>query len=188
MMLKARFFTTIVMALGISTAAMATPPYSPDLTSDGNRWEITGYFDNAPGHSQAATQGLCFYDVGASGTHQQYVWVSDTFPDWNGTAVQEGDQIFMYGDFREDRGHDSMMWEIVTASPKNAGAGHWHEWLEDGGFGVTIGFGNAALQRVGRCEIDDPQEAIETYKSIDYQTDQQGEKIVLPIGKRLKLD
>lgn len=174
--------------LVISTTAMAAPPHAPDLTTDGNRWEITGYLDNAPGHAQAATQGLCFYDTGVSGTHQQYVWVSDTFPDWNGTAVQEGDQIFMYGEFREDVGHDSISWEIVTASKDNIGAGHWQEWLEDKRFGNTVGFANALLQRVGRCEIKDPKEAIEVYHSIDYQLDKNGEKIILPIGNVKGID
>ncbi|BFM08849.1 hypothetical protein [Halioxenophilus aromaticivorans] len=168
--------------------AIAGPLYSPDLVSDGNRWEITGYYDNAPGHIQAATQGICFYPDGISGTHQQYIWISDTFPDWNGRAVQEGDQIFMYGDFGEDKGHDSMTWEIVTSSPKNSGAGHWHEWLEDSNFGVTVGFGNSSFQRVGRCQIKSPDEALKVYQNIDYPRDETGNKITLPAGNRKGLD
>ena len=169
-------------SLLLTSVVTAGPLYSPDLVSDGNRWEITGYYDNAPSHIQAATQGICFYPDGVSGTHQQYLWVSDTFPDWNGRAVQEGDQIFMYGDFRDDKGHDSMTWEVVTNSPKNTGAGHWHEWLENGNFGVTVGFGNALLQRVGRCDIEKPEEALKAYQNIDYPRDEKGEIIYLPAG------
>jgi hypothetical protein len=68
-------------------------------------------------------------------------------------ATQEGDEITMHGDYAEDVGHDGMKWEIVTASAKNQGSGHWWEWREDGNFGNTIGFGNASLQRVGSCRV-----------------------------------
>jgi len=168
--------------IATTTAAQALPPHLPNLVQDGNRWEITAYVDASPGHQELATQGLCFYFAGVSGTHQLYYWVSDTFPDWNGRATQEGDHVFMHGDYAGDVGHDGMEWEIVTVSPKNMGAGHWKEWREDGQFGNTIGFANARLQRVGRCEYDDHNQAWEAYKYIGYPRDQFGVEIKLPIG------
>jgi len=170
------------LALTLSASVMATPPYKPDLTTDGNRWEITYYDDNDPAHTEWATQGICFYNNGVEDAHQRYVWVSDTYPDWNGVAVQEGDQIFMSGDFWQDQGHDAMTWEVITASPKNVGGGHWQELVEDGSFGITIGFGNTILKRVGRCQIEDPKEALEVYKNIDYPYDEKGEKMLQPMG------
>jgi len=145
------------VALSVAMTASAVPPFSPDLTVNGNRWTITFYDDASVNHDQWATQGLCFYKTGVTGMQQRYVWLSDTYPDWNGVAEQEGDQIIMHGDFRwpygqtRDGGHDGMQWEIVTVSKNNLGAGHWHEWIENGGFGLNVGFGNTKLERVGSC-------------------------------------
>lgn len=180
--------TLSALTLTASAAVVADPPHRPDLVSDGNRWTITGYFDNSPGHAQAATQGICFYPAGVSGTHQLYTWVSDTYPDWNGRAAQEGDQVFMHGDFQwpygvtRDGGHDSMEWEIVTVSPKNEGAGHWREWIEDGGFGITIGFGNAKLQRVGKCKHASAEEALAAARELELPRDEQGNYLYNPLG------
>ena len=191
-------------ALLVTHAAYAVPPHKPDLVSDGNRWLITFYNDSATGHDQWATQGLCFFRVANVGTHTRYVWYSDTFPDWNGWATQEGDQIFMHGDYARDVGHDGMEWEIVTNSPKNEGAGHWKEWRENGAFGRTIGFGNAKYSRVGKCRfnrIDDftaniPEAEILKevdqyrlqYVDINYPTSVEGRQIVLPSGDGLTND
>lgn len=189
MKLKTNMYLTLsVLALTTQSSVFADPPHRPDLVSDGNRWTITGYFDNSPNHTQAATQGLCFYPAGVSGTHQLYVWVSDTFPDWNGRAAQEGDQVFMHGDYAssygetKDGGHDSMAWEVVTMSPKNEGAGHWREWVEDGVFGRTIGFGNAKLQRVGKCKYDTAKEALEAGFNLEFPKDEQGNYLTNPHG------
>lgn len=171
------FFTTAA-----ATQVIAGPPHFPDLVREGNRWTITAYDDTSPTQTQLATQGLCFYPAGVQGTHQLYYWVSDTFPDWNGLATQEGDQIFMYGDYAEDVGHDGMQWEIMTNSKTNEGAGHWHEWRENGKFGNTIGWANARLERVGKCDIDTPEEALEVYRNIDFSIDDKGNLITLPMG------
>ena len=168
---------TAVIATGalalslLSTTAQASPPHRPDLTTGGNRWTITFYDDSSPAHNRWATQGICFYATSAVGTHQRYVWISDTYPDWNGVATQEGDQIDMHGDFQwpylqqKDGGHDGMSWDIVTNDRANQGSGHWHEWVENGSFGNTIGFGNAQLQRVGSCRFATAREAFSAYSS-----------------------
>lgn len=176
-----------------STAVFAVPPHLPDLVRDGNRWTITFYDDSGTMHPQWATQGICFYYAGTVGTHQRYIWVSDTYPDWNGRATQEGDQIFMHGDFQwpygnRDGGHDGMEWEIVTSNPRNEGAGHWKEWVEDGRAGITIGFGNAKFVRVGKC-IDrflTVADAMEASQYIERPIGNDGEPQPNPMG--IKVD
>ncbi|WP_163834226.1 hypothetical protein [Spartinivicinus ruber] len=170
--------------LSAAFVSFAKPPFEPDLVKDGNRWLITFYNDADPKHVQWATQGLCFYyaPTPVSSTQQRYYWVSDTYPDWNGQAAQEGDQVFMHGDFQwpygtVDGGHDGMEWSLV-AQPRDfvekaidVGAGHWKEWVENGHFGRTIGFGNTLLRRVGKCQITDPQEAMEKYRHLPKRDD-----------------
>jgi hypothetical protein len=78
----------------------------------------------------------------------------------------------MHGDYQmpygvTDVGHDSMEWEIVTVSPKNEGAGHWREWAENGGFGNTIGFGNAKFKRVGKCRHSTAEQALKAGYELD---------------------
>ncbi len=148
-----RMMVATLMITGGSIAT-AGAPHLPDLVQYGNRWEITFFNDASPAHAQWATQGICFYATGVVGTQQRYVWVSDTYPDWNGVAAQEGDQIFMHGDFQwpfgnRDGGHDGMEWQLTNLKE---GAGHWKEWVENGGYGINIGFGNTRLVRAGYCQ------------------------------------
>jgi hypothetical protein len=134
-------------ALITATPAAAQAP-KPDLVVGGNMWTITAFDDTSPVHTQLATQRLCFEFVAVVGTHVRYRWFSLTFPDWNGMASQEGDEVFMHGDYARDVGHDGMKWSIAT---NKSGSGHWFEWRENGAFGRTIGFANAQLERVGTC-------------------------------------
>lgn len=132
---------------------LPAPTPSPDLVKGGNLWSITAFNDASPVHTQMATQGICFEFIGVVGTHVRYRWFSTTFPDWNGIASQEGDQVFMHGDYAHDVGHDGIHWAIDTA---RTGSGHWTEWREDGGFGNTIVFANATFQRTGICRTPIP--------------------------------
>jgi len=157
-----------------ASGALAVPPHAPQLVAGGNLWTITFYDDTNPAHSQWATQRICFFPAGVQGTHQLYGWVSTSYPDWNGRATQEGDQIFMHGDFQwpfgnKDGGHDGMEWQLVTMSPGGEvgavpkgeiGTGHWKEWVENGGLGITIGWGNTLFRRIGRCPFQTFNEAI----------------------------
>lgn len=83
----------------------------------------------------------------------------------------------MHGDFqwpfgtKRDGGHEGMEWEIVTSSPKSVGAGHWKEWIEGGLFGVTVGFGNAKFQRVGKCDFATAEQAFEFGQTIPLDED-----------------
>lgn len=137
-------------ALGLGGAVAQAAPL-PNVFDGGNRWLITAYNDASPVHSQMATQGICFLPYAATGTQVRGVWYSDTFPDWNGVYSQEGDQVFMHGDYAADVGHDGIMFEIDTNSYTEQGGGHWTEWRENGAFGRTIVFANAKLTRVGKC-------------------------------------
>lgn len=187
MLLIMVFFASIVSAqivspdnLEVSEAPIAAelcPPYRPNLVEGGNRWLITFHNDRSPLHDRWATQGICFRYTGRVGTHMGYIWYSDTYPNWNGRASQEGDQIFMHGDFWRNIGHDSMIWDIVTNSYRNEGAGHWMEWLEDPGFGITIGLGNAKLRRVGSCLCTEDEA-----KSLDPPKDETTGEMLSPMG------
>ncbi|MBI3897263.1 MAG: hypothetical protein HY308_03085 [Gammaproteobacteria bacterium] len=181
----------VATGLFYSLSAAAVSPHLPDLIGDGNRWTITFYDDSSPTHAQWATQGLCFYNAGVVGTQQRYIWVSDTYPDWNGRATQEGDQIFMFGDFqwplgKPDVGHDGMEWEVVTRSPANDGAGHWKEWIEDGRYGITVGFGNAKFTRVGRCLHTTADQALEYGKTLQLRVGADGKLQTNPMGVDVK--
>lgn len=143
----------LVGSLLLAGSSFAQP--KPNVVDQGNRWLITGYFDCDAGHTQAATQGICFLPYercevcGIEGA-----WYSDTFPDWNGRYMQEGDRLVMHGDYAGGDGHDGMVIELFAGtSPRDEGAGQWTEWRETPGtFGTTIGFANARLRRVGRCD------------------------------------
>lgn len=143
-------------ALMLAGPAFAGPPYFPNVVVNGGLWAITAYDDSSVNHTQWATQNICFLLGPPVGTHMSGVWFSTTFFDWNGRWRQEGDQVFMTGDYAGDVtgnavGHDSIEWEIVTVGRPNEGFGHWREWREDGNFGNTIGFANAKLKRIGAC-------------------------------------
>jgi hypothetical protein len=156
---------SVLASLAIGSDALAVPPHAPQLVLGGNLWTITFFDDTSPIHTQWATQRICFFPAGVQGTHQRYAWVSISYPDWNGLANQEGDQIFMHGDFQwpfgvKDGGHDGMEWQLVTMSPGGqigsvpkgeVGTGHWKEWIENGGLGINVGWGNTLLRRVGQC-------------------------------------
>src|SRR4051794_28185946 len=138
-----------LFALAFTTIAGAQAPLpSPQLVNGGNLWTITAFDDASPVHTQMATQGICFEFIGVVGTHNRYRWRSTTFPDWNGIASQEGDQVFMHGDYAQNVGHDGIMWAIDT---NKSGSGHWTEWRETPAFGNTIVFANAPFQRTGTC-------------------------------------
>lgn len=137
------------LALTLAPSANAQPAVpSPELTRGGNLWTITAFDDASPVHTQMATQGICFEFIGVVGTQNRYRWRSTTFPDWNGIASQEGDEVFMHGDYAQNVGHDGIMWSIDT---NKTGSGHWTEWRETATNGNTIVFANATFQRTGTC-------------------------------------
>jgi hypothetical protein len=145
----------IVGLVGEGASAQSPGP-RPNVFDGGNRWLITYYNDCDVAHTQWATQGVCFLpykSCGACGI--QGAWYSDTFPDWNGRYMQEGDRIVMHGDYANNVGHDGMFIDLFAGtSPRDEGAGQWTEWREQPGFfGTTIGFGNTRLRRVGKCQV-----------------------------------
>jgi hypothetical protein len=141
----------VAMVAGVAASA-ALANSKPNVFDGGNRWLITAFDDTSPQHTQWATQGICFLPYAVVGTHIQGIWYSDTFPNWRGRYSQEGDRVLMHGDYASDVGHDGMVIELgFGTSPRDVGAGQWTEWREYGANGMTIGFANARLQRVGRC-------------------------------------
>jgi len=155
------FFVPMISILALVGATGAGAQPKPDVVNNGNAWSITFFDDSSPNHSQWATQNLCFYTTGMVGTQLAGTWYSTTFYDWNGTWRQEGDQVFMTGDYAGDVngnavGHDGMEWQLVTAERTSEGFGHWKEWRENGGTGQIIGFGNAKFKRLGSCTLQPP--------------------------------
>ena len=171
-------FTLFCQTTMDDTVISVGPRYFPNLVTGGNMWTITFYNDASPNHDQWATQRICFRFVGRVGTQDRYIWYSITFPNWNGWATQEGDEIVMHGDYANNVGHDGMEFEIVTVSKRNEGTGQWWEWRENNGYGRTIGFGNAKFVRIGACRICE-EEAAQIYQ---LPLDSSGNYIEDPMG------
>lgn len=137
----------VLITSGMSSNAFAQPPYSADLIQGGNKWFLDAYDDTDPDHAFVNTVGICFQYAGTVGSHQQYTWYSDTFRGWQGTASQEGDQIFMYGVYANGDGHNAMQLKIIIDTPRSGSVGHWQEWRDNGSYGSTVGFANARMIR-----------------------------------------
>lgn len=132
--------------------AQATPQHFPavdQVAAPGTLYSITFYDDTANTHNQWATQNICFVQGPVQGSNTTGLWYSTTYNRWIGLWRQEGDQIFMIGDFWSGRGKDAMQWELVTT--KDEGFGHWNEWVEDGAYGNWVAKGNTRIARIGTC-------------------------------------
>ena len=144
----------LVVLLSVTSITSAEPPYRPDFVAGGNKWSFKAYDDASPDHTQlVAAQGICFEYAGTSGNHQLYTWYSDTFAGWRGKAVQEGDQIFIHGDFADGAGHSAIQLETLVAPTINGSAGTWQEWRHDGADGTTVYFAKTRALREGNCSI-----------------------------------
>jgi len=188
--MKSLAFSRIVLliVLFFSLPALALPPHKPDLVTTGNLWLVRAYNDASPNHDYLIEQKICFFPTGVVGTHQRYEWVSLTFPDWNGIATQEGDQVFMHGDFtlffptHPIAGHDSMQWELVTDDKKTIGAGHWQLWVDLGKFGTNLGFTNIIYARLGKCDFPTSNDALNYGLNLPYPSDANGNIQTNPMG------
>ena len=140
-----------VCVLGLISAQAAWAQPMPNVFTGGNLFTITDHLDTSPVHLTLATQLICFSAPVPNGTHFSGFWFSLSFPDWNGRYTQEGDLVRMHGDFFNDTGHDHMRFNLATMSATDSAMGDWDEWIEDGGFGITIVWSNAELNRVGFC-------------------------------------
>lgn len=164
--LNTDFYKTLIKVaavtsmLGMSSFVLAAPPYFPDFVNTGNKWSFKAYDDASPDHTQlVAAQEICFEYAGTSGNHQLYTWYSQTFPGWSGKAVQEGDQLFIHGDFAEGAGHSSIQIDTLVAPTIYGSAGTWQEWRHDGGNGVTVNFAKTRALREGDCTLTARQAA-----------------------------
>jgi hypothetical protein len=126
-----------------------------------NVWEMTSYLDRSSKHQKKIVQQVCFTAPSlAADTHCAYNWYS-SFKGWSGKARQEGDQIFMHGDYSKNNGHTSFQWEIVTQSKsrehQTKGFGHCVDWQNNkvGSLGSTMIFANVKFVRINtdeKCE------------------------------------
>lgn len=156
-------FSVSLLAFGVLAiipVSHAVPPYLPDMVKEGNKWSFKAYDDSDPNQTvTVSAQGICFEYAGTSGNHQLYTWYSDTFPGWSGKAVQEGDQIFLHGDYANGAGHTSIQIETLVMPPIYGSAGYWQEWRHDGAQGTSIGFATTRSLREGNCSITAEQAA-----------------------------
>jgi hypothetical protein len=179
---------TGALVMAFSAVVFAEPPHKPDLFQTGSLWEMRAYDDHHPAHEPLVRQRICFQKAADSGTHQRYCWYSTTKFGWKGWAHQEGDQVFMHGDYPvldsssigdnvySYTAHTALQWEIVTNTNtatvrSTKGFGHcvdWHKKPSKPNIGPTNVFANVKFIRVGKCElpiscekIDDQIEEIE---------------------------
>ena len=147
--------TSIVSCLvGMSLSVFAAPPYLPDFVKSGNKWSFKAYDDSSLDHTQlVAAQDICFEYAGISGNHQLYTWYSETFPGWSGKAVQEGDQLFIHGDYANGAGHSAIQLDTLVAPNIYGSAGTWQEWRHDGSTGITVNFAKTRALRQGDCTL-----------------------------------
>ena len=175
--------TALVVSSFLTLSALAAPPHLPDMVTGGNKWQLTGFDDSSTTHPQGAVQTLCFFNNGVVGTHQRYRWASITFGGWDGLATQEGDQVFLHGDFTfilmPNAGHDSIDFELTT---RNEGMGHWKEWIENDANGLTLVWNNARLTRTGTCLQKTAAEVIEFARTQPNSLDAAGVPITTPSG------
>lgn len=143
----ANIIAVALVSLAFSAALHAQPPYNADLVQGGNKWFLDAYDDTDANHAFVNTVGLCFKYDGTQGSHQRYTWYSDSFKGWQGTATQEGDQIFIHGAYANGKGRDAIQVRIIIDTPRSGSVGHWQEWRDDGGNGEVIGFANARMIR-----------------------------------------
>ncbi len=142
-----------VLFAGLAVQTSAQP--KPNVFDGGNRWLITSHPDCDESHPLWATQGICFlpYKRCASCGIQGF-WYSDTYPNWRGGYMQEGDRLLMHGNWAGFGGSDGMVIDLFAGtSPRDEGAGQWIEWLNTGTHGTPDFFFNTRLRRVGRCRI-----------------------------------
>lgn len=171
---------------------MAYPNHDPNVYDEGNLWSITFHNDDSVNHTQWATQRICFLPYSSNGgTQLKGRWYSTTYPNWNGHYRQEGDSVKMVGNFWDGKGNDGITFDIVTSNPHTGlghkhgtvGAGHWHEWGDNGATGPVYGFGNALFERVGKC-YDIKGTDVESFSAeklrIDTRLLKNGEKALYP--------
>lgn len=154
----------VLMGLLVVTPfSFAVPPYTPDFVTNGNRWSFKNYDDEHPDQLVlASAQIVCFERAGTLGNHMQYTFYSESFPGWRGRAVQEGDQLYMHGDYADGQGHNTIQLDslVATTPPNvNGSAGMWQEWRSDGKGGSTVKFAKTRALREGNCTLTAAQAA-----------------------------
>ena len=150
--------SAIVLSVMVFVSSVSAGPPKPNVYDGGNKWKITFYNDSTGTHNQWATQEICFLPYTVKGSSIQGKWYSTSFPNWNGRYYQEGDEVKMTGDYAKDVGHDHMTFvhttrDVPGSVVRGMPFGDWTEWWENGRYGRIIGWGNAKLERTGRCRF-----------------------------------
>ena len=140
------------------TIAPPLPKPMPNVVDGGNMWLLTGYVDWSNNHQPQGTHIICFLPPRMNINGRLLgSWYSMTFSDWNGIYYQEGDEIKMTGDFRHELGHDHLtLYHTTYDEPGRAGGiafKDWTEWLGGPTFGDFVLWGNAKMERIGKCRF-----------------------------------
>jgi hypothetical protein len=147
-----------MLVFGFVNATKAQP--QPNVYDNGNRWIVNAYLDCDSRHTFQASQGLCFLPYKRCGSCSSMTgfWYSDTFPDWRGGYMQEGDRLKIHGNWhwanKPFAGSDGAFLDLFAGtSPRDEAAGEWIEWLNSGVYGTPELYVNVRLTRVGKCEM-----------------------------------
>jgi hypothetical protein len=147
-----------MLVLGFVNEIKAQP--QPNVYDSGNRWIVNAYQDCDARHTYQATQGLCFLPYKKCGSCASITgyWYSDTFPNWRGGYMQEGDNLKIHGNWhwpnKPFAGSDGAFLDLFSGtSPQDEAAGEWIEWLNSGTYGTPEIYVNVRLRRVGKCEL-----------------------------------
>jgi hypothetical protein len=154
--MKPTLCAVALATIGIG-AAQAMPPHLPAFDPAGGfgtLYSITFYDDTSTTHTQWATQQICVVQGPPQGSNATGLWYSTSYYRWIGRWRQEGDQIFMTGDFWSGPGNDAIQLELVTT--RDEAYGHWDEWIEDGSYGGWLGKGNTKVAKLGACNWNPP--------------------------------
>jgi hypothetical protein len=182
---KVTVLVLFMFIVGLVGQAKAQTP-KPNVFDNGNKWLITGYFDNSPVHQQAATQCICYLPYVQNGTQITGIWYSCSFPGWSGRYAQEGDLVLMHANWANDAGSDGMVIDLFAGTtPRDEGGGQWTEWFNAGAFGTTIAFGNARLRRSGKCDVPQNFDATKMNRA---EMEKLGSDLSLRVKPRLRKD
>jgi hypothetical protein len=169
-----KLLVAAAMFTGITSASAVVPHY-PDLVSKGNLWRFTNYNDASFDHNTIFSEPICFEYDSVIGSHLRYRWYVQNFPQINGIASQEGDQITMTGEYPffntgKYAYQKSYQFELATQEAKSMGTGHSQILFRSGDrqFGL---FMNLLARRAGKCEGFNPELTPDKLDRVDEESD-----------------
>jgi hypothetical protein len=132
----------------------------PNVALGSNNWTLVAYRDNSAQHEVIIEHRICFFPMETEQRKVIGLWYASSFRGLRGRFAQEGDQIDMYGEYLDGRGHDAVTLEFAG---KDEAFGKWIEWRTDGLFGRPIEFARIkAIRRPAPCLLSGYRESSPT--------------------------